>query len=60
MTTKRLLAADTVQPASTNDELIRTLDEMSSPAGYFEDQWDKEKKDLYELLRSFSPNTKPN
>jgi hypothetical protein len=43
-----------------DDELIRTLDEMPSPAGYFEDEWDKEKKDLYELLRSFSPSTKPN
>jgi hypothetical protein len=41
-------------------ELIRTLDEMPSPAGYFKNQWDKENKDLYELLRSFSPSIKPN
>lgn len=41
-------------------KLTRTLDEIPSPAGYFEDRWDKEKKDLYELLRSFAPSTKPN
>jgi hypothetical protein len=43
------------------DELIRTLDEIPSPAGYLRNQWGKDKtKDLYEMLGSFWQTTKPN